>query len=219
MSSNDSPASQPDITEFESVLSNPELYNIQTTNAANSASNLGHAAAQDIDSGSQNRHVSLSTPSASFKVNEPRRLTTLTTPNSPTSLPNDLWQNHLLEVLGKIREEPAAEKKKSKSDRVLAESSKEKVISVHLPEEVRQEEARRLFGVLYNTDSVKSTCTDTNSLNTILYAERIAGGNTYTSPTTTTFDRPTSPASSMSSHESHSSLPATPRGSVDSPPL
>ncbi|KAH8794371.1 hypothetical protein DL96DRAFT_1513527, partial [Flagelloscypha sp. PMI_526] len=76
--------------------------------------------------------------------------------NDTTPSPNETWHQDVLQLLRSIKDELSAEKS-SKSNPVLPASSKDTVLSVHLPENVRQEEARRLFGVLSQVDSVKST--------------------------------------------------------------
>ncbi|KAH8832045.1 hypothetical protein DL96DRAFT_1460212, partial [Flagelloscypha sp. PMI_526] len=56
--------------------------------------------------------------------------------------------------------------------------SKENVLSVHLPEDVKQEEARRLFGVFSQVDAIKTTGTHI-SYPPLTNSEYIVGGKTY----------------------------------------
>ncbi|KAH8799514.1 hypothetical protein DL96DRAFT_868247 [Flagelloscypha sp. PMI_526] len=155
MSLNSVLATPPVMAESESALWNlktAEGPNVVDADPAASGPEFVEDGSALHESGMQAEDIPSPSTKATTLQNVQRNLKS----NEATSSPNVAWERDVLLLLSKIQEELAAGKP-SKVDLTQPVSSKEKVISIQLPEEVRKEEARRLFGVLSQVDSVKTS--------------------------------------------------------------
>ncbi|KAH8806813.1 hypothetical protein DL96DRAFT_1822167, partial [Flagelloscypha sp. PMI_526] len=157
MSSSCTPTYQPGMADSEgkSFPLNSRRFLVDDANPTNGTCHVV-VAPEDTELSSPENVQSQKRSSTPAGVVTSQAFSSQTNTSNHTAFPSDTRQREVIELLSKGKDEVAAAKS-SQPDPVPPVSSRERFVSVPLPEEINQEEARRLFGVLSQIDSVKTT--------------------------------------------------------------
>ncbi|KAH8802381.1 hypothetical protein DL96DRAFT_1563440 [Flagelloscypha sp. PMI_526] len=157
MSSTSTPAHHPVMTESKDTPSHSSSHAVSTSDADSTIGTcLEVVAPGDAEQRSQDSAHFQQEPSTAVTGSISQSRGSQARLNDSNHLPKDTPQHEGAEPLNMTKGELAAAKPLEPHP-VPVVPSKENVLSVHLPEDVKQEEARRLFGVLSQVDAVKTT--------------------------------------------------------------